>query len=345
MLRGLWIGMLGVLVAMMNQFSVNNEYRMVPEFLESQMQSGFQLFPVLIGLFAVSEMLQQCETGMHASYSKEDTVEVKNNVKFSLLHDFKGQVINVIRSSLLGTFMGILPGVGGSAASLIAYSQAKSWSKHPELLGTGVPEGLIASESSNNGLTGGALVPLLSLGIPGDSTTAVLIGAFMLQGIQVGPLFITNNPVIWNTILVALLCCNILMYLVMFFPVKLLAKIVLIPQERLYPVVLMMCTVGAYATLNGRMFDVWCLLLFGIVGLLIKKFHFPVSCFLIGFILGGDLEDYFIQVLTAYNGSLTGLFVRPMSWVIWALIILSVVYAVLDNRKAKRQEKELSGKQ
>ena len=188
-------------------------------------------------------------------------------------------------------------------------------------------------------------MPLLSLGIPGDSTTAVLIGAFMLQGIQVGPLFITNNPVIWNTILVALLCCNILMYLVMFFPVKLLAKIVLIPQERLYPVVLMMCTVGAYATLNGRMFDVWCLLLFGIVGLLIKKFHFPVSCFLIGFILGGDLEDYFIQVLTAYNGSLTGLFVRPMSWVIWALIILSVVYAVLDNRKAERQEKELSGKQ
>ena len=317
MLRGLWIGM----------------------------QSGFQLFPVLIGLFAVSEMLQQCETGMHASYSKDDTLEVKNNVKFSLLHDFKGQIINVFRSALLGTFMGILPGVGGSAASLIAYSQAKSWSKHPELLGTGVPEGLIASETSNNGLTGGALVPLLSLGIPGDSTTAVLIGAFMLQGIQVGPLFITNNPVIWNTILVALLCCNILMYLVMFFPVKLLAKIVLIPQERLYPVVLMMCTVGAYATLNGRMFDVWCLLLFGIVGLLIKKFHFPVSCFLIGFILGGDLEDYFIQVLTAYNGSLTGLFVRPMSWVIWALIILSVVYAVLDNRKAERQEKELSGKQ
>ena len=220
MLRGLWIGMLGVLVAMMNQFSVNNEYRMVPEFLESQMQSGFQLFPVLIGLFAVSEMLQQCETGMHASYSKDDTLEVKNNVKFSLLHDFKGQIINVFRSALLGTFMGILPGVGGSAASLIAYSQAKSWSKHPELLGTGVPEGLIASETSNNGLTGGALVPLLSLGIPGDSTTAVLIGAFMLQGIQVGPLFITNNPVIWNTILVALLCCNILMYLVMFFPVK-----------------------------------------------------------------------------------------------------------------------------
>ena len=343
MLRGVFAGFLGVLTSLIGMFSVNNAYRMVPAMFKSKMQDGFQLLPVLIGLFAIAQIFEEAEEGMRFKIEKVDG-EMNGNTKFSL-KDFKGQGVNLVRSALIGTFMGVLPGVGGSAASILAYAQAKNFSKHPELLGTGVAEGLVASETSNNGLTGGALVPLLSLGIPGDSTTAVLIGAFMLQGIQVGPLFITNNPVIWNTILVALLCCNILMYLVMFFPVKLLAKIVLIPQERLYPVVLMMCTVGAYATLNGRMFDVWCLLLFGIVGLLIKKFHFPVSCFLIGFILGGDLEDYFIQVLTAYNGSLTGLFVRPMGWVIWALIILSVVYAVLDNRKAKRQEKELSGKQ
>lgn len=126
-------------------------------------------------------------------------------------------------------------------------------------------EGLVAYETSNNGLTGGALVPLLSLGILGDSTTAVLIGAFMLQGVQVGPLFITSHPYTWNTILVALLVCNILTFVIMIFPIKLLAKISLIPQERLYPFVLMMCTVGAYATLNGRMFDVWCMLQFGIL--------------------------------------------------------------------------------
>ena len=337
MLRGIWIGLLGVLVAMMNQFSVNNQYRMVPDGLKTYMQQGFQLFPVLIGLFAIAEMLEQCETGMHAKYSKEDSAGIGEKVKFSF-GDFKGQWINVIRSSLIGTLMGILPGVGGSAASLIAYSQAKSWSKHPELLGTGVPEGLIASESSNNGLTGGALVPLLSLGIPGDSTTAVLIGAFMLQGIQVGPLFITNNPEIWNTILVALLVCNILMFLVMFFPIKLLAKIILIPQERLYPVVLMMCSVGAYATLNGRMFDVWCLLIFGIVGYFLKKFKFPVSCFLIGFILGRDLENYFIQAVAAHDGYLTGFFIRPMGWVIWVMIFASIAYAIMDNRKSKKRE-------
>ena len=337
MLRGIWIGLFGALLALANQFPVNNAYRMVPEFIKSEMQQGFQPFPVLMGLFAVSQMLEECEHGMRAKYTKDDAKEVSTTVAYSFRKDFKGQTVNVIRSSLIGTFMGILPGVGGSAASLLAYSQTKSWSKHPELLGTGVAEGLISSEASNNGLTGGALVPLLSLGIPGDSTTAVLIGAFMLQGIQVGPLFITNNPYAWNTILVALLICNILMYVIMFFPVKLLAKIVLIPQERLYPVVLMMCTVGAYATMNGRMFDVWCMLLFGIVGYLLKKLHFPTTCFLIGFILGGDLEDYFIQSISAYDGHLTGFFVRPLGWVIWVLIFISVAYAIWDNMKDKKK--------
>ena len=337
MLEGIWIGLVGVLIALMNQFPVNNAYRMVPSFLKSEMQQGFQLFPVLMGLFAISQMLEECETGMHAKYGKDDSRGVTNAVAFNFRRDFKGQGVNVIRSALIGTLMGILPGVGGSAASVLAYSQAKSWSKHPELLGTGAIEGLVASETSNNGLTGGALVPLLSLGIPGDSTTAVLIGAFMLQGVQVGPLFITNHPYTWNTILVALLVCNILMFVIMFFPIKLLAKIILIPQERLYPVVLMMCTVGAYATLNGRMFDVWCMLLFGIVGYLLKKCKLPTTCFLIGFILGGDLEDYFIQAVTAYGGKLTGFFVRPIGWVIWVLIIVSVAYALHDNKKDKKK--------
>jgi len=194
MLRGIWVGMLGVLISMMNMFSVNNTYRMVPNFFKSEMQSGFQLLPVLIGLFAFTQMFEECEIGMGAHFSKEHASGVTENMKFNFRRDFKGQSVNIIRSALVGTFMGILPGVGGSAASLLAYSQAKSWSKHPELLGTGAVEGLVASETSNNGLTGGALVPLLSLGIPGDATTAVLIGAFMLQGIQVGPCSFLRIP-------------------------------------------------------------------------------------------------------------------------------------------------------
>ena len=234
--------------------------------------------------------------------------------------------------------MGVLPGVGGSAASILAYAQAKNFSKHPELLGTGVAEGLVASESSNNGLTGGALIPLLSLGIPGDSTTAVLISAFMLQGVQVGPLFITQNPETWNTILLALLACNILMFICMFYPIKWISKIIYIPRQRMYPVIIMICIVGAYATKNGRIFDVWALLIFGVVGYIFGKIKIPASCYLIGFILGKDLENYFIQAVSAANGSLGVFFSRPIGLFIWVLIIISIAYAIYDDRNTKKKE-------
>jgi putative tricarboxylic transport membrane protein len=337
MLRGVFAGFFGVLVSLAGMFSVNNAYRMVPKVLKAKMQDGFQLLPVLIGLFAIAQIFQEAEEGMRFKIEKVDN-EMSRGTKFTV-KDFKGQGINLIRSSLIGTFMGVLPGVGGSAASILAYAQAKNFSKHPELMGTGVPEGLVASESSNNGLTGGALIPLLSLGIPGDSTTAVLISAFMLQGIQVGPLFITQNPETWNTILVAMLCCNIIMFLCMFFPIKWISKIIYIPRQRLYPIIIMICIVGAYATKNGRIFDVWALLIFGVIGYIFGKIKIPASCFLIGFILGKDLENYFIQAISASNGSLTVFFTRPIGLFIWLLIIASVVYAVYDDRKSKKKAK------
>ncbi|MDF2821706.1 MAG: conserved rane protein of unknown function [Clostridiales bacterium] len=335
MTKGIFAGFLGVLTALAGTFADNQKLRLVPSMFKMDMLSGFQLLPVLIGLFAISQVLMEAESGMKKSIVKPTKLgEEAKKFKFS---DFKGQLVNLIRSSSIGTFIGILPGVGGSAASLLSYSQAKSFSKEPEKLGTGAVEGLVASESSNNGLTGGALVPLLSLGIPGDSTTAVLIGAFMLQGIQVGPLFITQNPGIWNTMLFALLICNIIMFLVMFYPVKYIANIIKIPKNRLYPVVIIMCIVGAYASRNGNMFDVWTLLLFGIIGYLFIKFGIPVTPYLIGFILGRDLEKYFIDSLKGSGGNLSIFFSRPIGWVIWGLIFISLAYAYYDNRKAKKQ--------
>ena len=159
----------------------------------------------------------------------------------------------------------------------------------------------------------------------------------MLQGIQVGPLFITQNQTTWNTILIALLCCNIIMFICMFYPIKWISKIIYIPRQRLYPVIIMICIVGAYATKNGRIFDVWTLLAFGVVGYIFGKVKIPASCFLIGFILGKDLENYFIQSISASKGSLAVFFTRPIGWVIWVLIIASIVYAVVDNHKSKKQ--------
>ena len=337
MTKGVLSGFLGVLLSLVGELTMNNKMRMVPSFLKSELRAGFQLLPLLIGLFAIMQMFQEAEKGMRSN-AMDEGVDAKNAQKFSF-KDFKGQWVNMIRSSLLGTFMGILPGVGGSAASLIADSQAKTWSKHPELLGTGTPEGLIASESSNNGLTGGALVPLLSLGIPGDSTTAVLIGAFMLQGIQVGPLFIQQNGDIWNQILIALLACNFIMFIVMFFPIKLIYKVVNVKSARMYPVILIMCIVGAFATRSGVMFDVWCLLIFGILGYLMSKIGLPTAPFLIGFILGKDLEKYFLEAVRGNNYTLTPFFTRPIAIVLWVLIVAFLGYSIWDNAKGKRMEK------
>lgn len=340
MIKGIFGGFLGVLTALVGAFGDNNQLRMVPSMFKMELMGGFELLPVLIGLFAISQIFDEAEKGMKRGEGSGSEIGI-SNIKFSL-KDFKGQIMNVIRSSGIGTFMGILPGVGGSAASLLAYSQTKNFSKNPEKLGTGATEGLISSESANNGLTGGALIPLLSLGIPGDSTTAVLVGAFMLQGVQVGPLFITQNPDIWNTILLALLICNILMFITMFYPIKFISKIINIPQYRLYPVIIIMCIVGAYSIRSGNMFDVWSLLVFGILGYIFMKIKLPVAPYLIGFILGGDLEKYFIDSLKGAGGNLGVFFTRPIGWVIWGLIALSIAYAILDDRKTKKAAKAAS---
>ncbi len=336
MTKGIFTGFLGVFISLMGVFPDNQTMRLVPSIFSMQLRDGFQLLPVLIGLFAFSQLLEEAESGMKQAIMSENVLKGEQTKKFSF-SDFKGQFINMIRSSTIGTFMGILPGIGGSAASLLAYSQCQTFSKKPEELGKGAVEGLVASESSNNGLTGGALVPLLSLGIPGDSTTAVLIGAFILQGIQVGPLFITQNPTLWNTILFALLICNILMFIVMFYPAKHIANIIKIPKNKLYPAIVLLCIVGGFSTRNGNMVDVVTLFIFGVVGYVFSKLDLPVTTFLIGFILGRDLEKYFIDSLKGSGGDLSVFFSRPIGLGIWVLIIISLAYAFYDNRKYNKQ--------
>lgn len=338
MVKGIFIGFVGVLVSLIGQFPDNNRMRMVPSLFKVDLRMGFQLLPVLIGLFALVQIFQEAEGGMHDEQQMADLSKQSKGFKF--FEDFKGQWFNVFRSGIIGTFVGVLPGVGGSAASLLSYSQAKSMSKHPEKYGTGLVDGLIASEGANNGLTGGALIPLLSLGIPGDSTTAVLVGAFMLQGIQVGPLFITNNPTIWQTILFALLITNIFMFIVMFYPIKHVVKVINFPKARIFPVIILLCTVGSYAAQNGNMFDVWAMLFFGVVGYFLSKFGFSIPSFLIGFILGGDLEKYFVDSVKGSGGDLSVFFSRPIGNAIWVLILISLLYAFWDEHRSKKKGQE-----
>ena len=337
-LVGIFSGLLGVFLSLIGTYDVSNggigEYRLMFEFMAPYLESGFSLLPVLIGLFGIATSIEQAELGV-----KEETADKKVQLSQGLPFKwsvFKGQIVNLFRSSSIGTFVGMLPGIGGSAASVLAYTQQKNLSKHPEEMGKGAPEGLVASESANNGLTGGALIPLLSLGIPGDSTTAVLIGAFTLQGLQVGPLFIGENLDTWYSMIVALLFANIVMFAVMFFAIRHIAKVVLVPKFILYPIIVMMCVVGAYAINYGIMFDVWTLLMFGLLGWAATKIGLEIAPLVIGFILGGSAEVYFVKTLESY-GTFTVFFTKsPIAVVLWLLIIASIVFSVLVHRKSKK---------
>jgi len=341
LLMGLFSGLIGVWLALIGTYDVsvggNGDTRLMFDFMEPYLIEGFSLLPVLIGLFGVATILEEAEKGI-----REDTKGMKLNLRsgtrFSL-YEFRNQKINLVRSGLIGTFVGMLPGVGGSAASVLSYTQEKNFSRHPEKMGTGAPEGVVASEASNNGLTGGALIPLLSLGIPGDSTTAVLIGAFTLQGIQVGPLFIGENLDTWNTIMVALVFANLVMFALMFFAIKYIARVVMVPKYILFPIIMMMCVVGAYAINYGVMFDVWTLLLFGVGGYLATKVGIEIAPLVIGFILGGQAEVYFVKSLESF-GTLTVFFTKsPIAMVLWVLILISIGFSIYQGIKSHRSNK------
>ncbi|MER0236766.1 tripartite tricarboxylate transporter permease [Fulvimarina sp. MAC8] len=343
MLIGIFSGFLGIFISLIGTYSVdvggNGEYRLIPPGMEYYLDRGFSLLPVLIGLFGLAAILEEAEAGVPEGQKAED-VKIGKESSFSF-NIFRGQITNLVRSSFIGTFVGILPGVGGSAASILAYSNAKTFSKTPENFGKGEPAGIIASESGNNGLTGGALVPLLSLGIPGDSTTALLIGAFTLQGIQVGPLFIGNNPTTWNAMIVAMLLANLVMFAVMYFAIRHVAMIVTVPKQILFPIILMMCVIGAYTINYGIMFDVWTLLIFGVFGWLAIKLRLEIAPFVIGFILGPSAEVYFVKSLESF-GDLTIFFTK--SWialVLWVLIVASIAGSIILSRRARRDAETL----
>ncbi len=340
MLVGLLSGSIGILLSLIGTYEStsggNDHTRLMTETLRPILKNGFSLLPVLIGMFALTAIFQEAEKG--AKEEAHQKVDLSQGAKFRF-SVFKGQIINVFRSGIIGTFVGLLPGVGGSAASVLSYTQAKNFSKEPDKMGTGRAEGLIASETANNGLTGGALIPLVSLGIPGDSTTAVLIGAFTLQGVQLGPLFINGRPETWNSMLSSLIFSNIAMFLLMFFAIKYFAKVVFVPKFILYPVIIVMCTVGAYAINYGIMFDVWTLLIFGVLAWVGVKFKLQIPPLLIGFILGKQLEIYFVKSLESF-GTFTIFFTKSkIAWILWALIILSIVWSIVLDRRTKKMSR------
>jgi putative tricarboxylic transport membrane protein len=210
--------------------------------------------------------------------------------------------------------VGILPGVGANIGSVMAYSATKNLSREPETFGTGAEAGIVASEAANNATVGGALIPLIALGIPGSVIDAILLGAFVIHGLTPGPLLFTNNPEIVHTIMGAYLVANLFMAVFMWLSVRWITRLTDIPRYVLLPVVLVFCVIGSFA-LSSRMFDVWVMLGFGLVGFVMERAKIPLAPFVIGFVLAPVAEENLCSGLMQSGGSWLPLVTRPMSLV------------------------------
>ena len=307
--KGIISAVLGVIMTTVGMAPIDSIDRYTFGF--HALDGGFQLLPVLVGIYAVAEILKVAEK--NEPLPAIATYKMKG---FGVsLVEFGEQFFNLIRSSLIGIFIGILPGLGGGISNILAYTTAKNQSKTPEKFGTGYLGGVVASETANNAVTGGALIPLLTLGIPGDPATAFLLAALMVHGIIPGPLMFTVNVNLIYAILAALLVANVLMVVVEYHGMRLFLKILKVPRHILFPIVLVMCMVGAFST-NSRVFDVWSIIWFTLIGYGLTKFNFPTAPFIMGYILGGMLELHLRRALIITEGSYLAFFGRPISAVV-----------------------------
>ncbi|MCR5449273.1 MAG: tripartite tricarboxylate transporter permease [Solobacterium sp.] len=323
--KGVLSGMLGFIIAFVGIAPITSFRRFT--FGISDLSAGFSILPILIGFFAIADILEALEN----KNKKQDlsTQDFKIRGFGFTRDDIKGQGFNFFASTMIGTGVGILPGLGGSICNLLAYSVCRGHSKYPEKYGTGIVDGLIASEASNNACTGGAMVPLLTLGLPGDNTTALILAGFMIHGITPGPLlFRTQGPLVYG-IFAALLIANLMMLLIEFLGIRVFIRILQVPKNILLPIITVFCVVGAYAN-NNRVFDVLVMMLFGILGWVMKKAKLPVAPTILAFILCPTLETNLRRGLMKSQGSFLPFLTSPISCV---FIVLAVVMLAYNIRK------------
>lgn len=301
-------------------------------------EAGFYELPALIGLYAIPQLLADTDDiGRSAMMLK---IDYKLRTFVGTFAEVMTRKKDLARSTFIGIVIGILPGVGPGLSNIVSYSQAKRASRTPEKFGTGVlPESVIAPEAANNASMGGALIPMLTLGIPGDASTLMMLGAFMLHGIDPGPLLFRDHGdliwVIFISFFVAFAFCTVIYH----FFIPLVVKAISVPRQFVIPVLLILCTVGCYA-LNNRMFDVYCFLGFGLLGYFLHVARVPVLPVILGLILGPMAEEQLSLALAFGQGSITPFFMRPISGGILLIAILSMIVPPLLNtlraRKSRR---------
>ena len=331
--KGLASCLLGLCLAQFGTAPVSGALRFT--FGIRSLDNGFQLVSVLVGLFAVFEILKAAEEGFQGG--KLNVAAYKFKGVGVTLQEFKSQLWNFIRSALIGIGIGILPGIGGGTSNLIAYSTAKNQSKYPEKFGTGIIDGVIASETANNATIGGAMIPLLTLGIPGDTATAMLLGALMLHGITTGPMLFQTNGALVYGIFAAIIIGTIAMYFIERNGMRLFIKVLAVPRYILFPIIMVLCCVGAFGT-NNRVFDVFTVFLFGLIGYLLQKFGFSLTPILLGFILEPVIETNLLRGLMYSQGSFIPFLTSPIAAIFLAVAVLAVALTVRSEVRMNKKK-------
>jgi putative tricarboxylic transport membrane protein len=336
MCKGIFSGALGFMFATVGIAPVDAAMRFT--FGNSQLSGGLNILPVLIGLFAISELLSMAETARFGSQMIITAPDTRNVKGFGYsLEEFKAQILNFFRSSLIGLGIGILPGVGGGTSNILAYTVAKNQSKYPEKFGTGILDGIVASESASSAGIGGAIIPLLTLGVPGDTVTAVLLGAFTLHGLNPGPLLFTNNAVLVYSIFASLIISSAIMVISIFYGLRFLVRLLDIPKHILMPIIFALCVVGAFG-INSRIFDVVTIILFGLIGYMFIVFKIPAAPFILGFILGPMAEISLRRGLQLSRGSLEPFYTTPIPLVFLCLTAFSIFFALWKGYTTARKK-------
>ena len=314
LLKGLLSGTMGLSLSLIGMDNITGFTRFA--FGTTFLMGGIAFIPVMVGLFAMSQCFLSIE---EMDVPSAVVQKIKNALPTK--QDLKTIWPTVLRGGITGTFIGIIPGAGGDISAFVSYDMERRVSKHPERFGTGIPEGVAAPESSNNGTTGGALIPLLTLGIPGDANTAVMLGALMIHNMTPGPMLFVEKAVTVNTLFIGLMLANLFMLLLGLSGIPLFVKIVQIPRKILVPVVIVLCVVGSYA-INNNYLDIVVMLVSGVTGYILVKGGFPLSPIVLALILGPMAEGNLRRSLVMSSGSPMIFFERPIAA---AFIVIAII--------------------
>lgn len=343
--KGMFSGILGLLLGCIGLDAISGHPRMTLGILN--LEDGINFVPALIGLFSVSQVMSLAWDVYHGKKGSvvEDEENLKHGRPLPSWSEAKTLIPTTIRCSIIGTIVGIIPAAGAGVSSWICYSMGKKFSKHPEKFGHGALEGVASCETGNNAATGGALIPLITLGLPGSSVAAILLGGMMIHGLTPGASMFTKHASTTYAIMIGFLFANILMAVIGIFAARRIARVSSLPMGVLAPVILALCAIGTYA-IRGNMFDVGVMVVFGLLGFVLKRCGFAAPPMILGMVLSEICESNWrraIILAQAKGGMLSYFFSRPIAIVLTILILASLFSPVLMNyvnKKSRAIEKQ-----